>query len=129
MKNLIAAIAAGVLYATSTLASAAGFPGLPDITSDPKLLGPEMTAEELLEQKEKRQKLEEFAKKLKAWWYAENYPKPIPYVSFDGAKIKLPKNFLAAYLKAHKNKQLDVTWNKVENSLKKATWLKKKKKS
>ena len=119
------AVLLGFLMAVSTSVATAApeFPGLPEIGTE--LLGPEMTQEEIQKQKEHRQKLEEFAKKLKEWWYAKNYPKPIPYVTFNGKRIKLPKNFLQAYLKAHKQGKLKETWPKIEKSFKKGNMFKK----
>ena len=124
MKLFSTVLAATLLFATSTvsIAGAPSFPGLPDLGAD--LLGPEITQEELQEQREHREKLEEFGKKLEAWWWAKHNPKPIPYIVLEGQKVQLPGKFLKAYLKAAEENQLKQAWAKVEKSLKSGDFLK-----
>lgn len=124
MRVLIAAIGATLLTISSVLyAGGPSFPGLPDLLGDPHVLGPEMTAEELHKQKVNREQLEEFAKQLKAWWWAKHNPKPMPYIEFKGKKVKMPKKFLVAYMKAKDKDQLKTGWIKIEKSLKSGDFL------
>lgn len=124
--KLFASILAATLFLVSGSISTAGapsFPGLPDLGTE--LLGPDITQEEIQKQIEYREKLEEFGKKLKAWWWAKHKAKPIPYVTVKGQKVKLPGKFLKAYLKAAEEKKLKEAWAKVEKSLKSGSFLKK----
>lgn len=120
------AVMAGLLLALATTFTHAveppTFPGLPDLGAE--LLGPEISQEEIAEQKKYREELEAFAKQLKAWWYAQNNPRPIPYVEFKGKKVALPESFLKAYMRVLKSGELKETWPKIEASFKKGSMFK-----
>ena len=124
MKKINAVIAGIVMTFAGALAAAGpDFPGLDDIGS--QVLGPEITQEEINKQREHREKLEEFARQLKRWWFAQNNPQPMPYVEFKDKKIKLSKNFVKAYMQARKQDRLKETWSDIEVSFKKASMFKK----
>ena len=72
-------------------------------------------------QRAARERLEEFSRALRKWWWDKknNEPKPIPYVVVSGKKLKLHKDFLKAFLEAREKDKLKEVWTRVERDLKK----------
>ena len=120
MKYFLSALAASLLITVSAPGVAApSFPGLGGTVED--YLEPELSPEDLQDQREYREKLELFATALRKWWWDKknNEPKPIPYVVVSGKKLKLHKDFLKAYLEAREKDKLKEVWTRVERDLKK----------
>jgi len=113
MSRFTCILGATIIFAISTLALAGNdapkFPGLGELWNNTSA-----NKQEILEQREHRARVEEFARELKKWWYAENEPAPKPNMRFKGKMVKIPGKFLKAYLKAKEENKLGIAWDTIE---------------
>ena len=122
IRNTLIALLA-LMFASPALSDGWGLdnPPMNPMMCDPQMLGPEIDFEkEVLPYIEYKQKLELFAKKLKAWMKSQ--PKPLAgqahVIQVGKAKIEINPKFLAWYLKQAKAGKQKAAMAEVDKSIK-----------